>query len=73
MLYFLTCLQQNDTCAGTLVNTDALQCKLINSHLDGLSLDVNNSVPGWSFYAVDDMAFLFLNADLKYFKRFFHN
>lgn len=58
MLCFLMCLQQNDTCAGTLVNTDALQCKLMNSHLNGLILDVNNPVPGWSFWAVESgMAF----------------
>uniref|UniRef100_A0A8W8NX61 C-type lectin domain-containing protein n=1 Tax=Magallana gigas TaxID=29159 RepID=A0A8W8NX61_MAGGI len=56
MLCFLLCCEQNETCAGALVNTDALQCKLINSHLDGLSLDEDNPAHGWSFYAVDGCA-----------------
>lgn len=53
MLCFLVCLQLIDICTGTVVNTDALQCKLMNSHLNGLILDVNNPVPGWSFWAVE--------------------
>lgn len=58
MLCFLMCLQLIDICAGTVVNTDALQCKLMNSYLNGLILDVNNPVPGWSFWAVESgMAF----------------
>lgn len=53
MLCFLMCLQLIDICTGTVVNSDALQCKLMNSHLNGLILDVNNPVPGWSFWAVE--------------------
>lgn len=48
MICFLLCIQH--TCAGTLVNGDTRQCKLMSTHMNGLAVDVNK--PGWSFWAV---------------------
>lgn len=50
MICFLLCIQHSDTCAGTFVNGDTRQCKLMNTHMNGLAVDVNK--PGWSFWAV---------------------
>lgn len=50
MICFLLCIQHSDTCAGTLVNVDSRQCKLMRTHMDGLTMDGNKT--GCSYWAV---------------------
>lgn len=50
MQCFFLCLQHNSTYAWTLANDEPLQCKLMSSHMNAVTVDSGKL--GWSFWDV---------------------